>query len=135
MSSKAYKSTTVSAAQSQENLRKLLQDFGAKRVQFNEEFENPSINIRFEVIRDGRPLTVSVSVKVPEVTDKKVYKSHFRDQNGRLRPVKMSTPATRAEQARKATYRVLLEWLKSQFLAVEYKLRTFEQVFMNDFEI
>jgi hypothetical protein len=133
--SNAYKTTAVSAAKSQEDISKLLRDFGAKRVQFNEEFDNPAINIRFAVERNGTLLTVSVSVKIPEPPDLKKRKSHLRHQNDRLVSVKMSTPETRKDQARKTTYRVLLEWLKSQFLAIEYKLRTFEEVFMNDFEI
>ncbi len=119
--SNAYKTTTVPIARSQEAIRKLLINFGVRGVQFSENFESGEINVRFAKELAGNLRTVSVSMHVPELPK-------LRRRNTR------KSTNERKEQMTRATYRALHDWLKAQFVAVEFGLLTVEDVFLSHFE-
>ena len=119
--SNAYKTTTVPIARSQEAIRKLLINFGVRGVQFSENFESGEINVRFAKEMTGNLRTVSVSMHVPEPPKPK-------------RRITRKSIADRKEQMTRATYRALRDWLKSQFVAVEFGLLSFEDIFLSHFE-
>ncbi len=131
-----YKTTQVPISRSQEQIRKLLRDFGARGSQFSENFDTGIINIRFAKEVSGMVRTVSVSMQVPEPPKmKRPRRSYVRHGRNGMHSVGMSTENARREQMTKATYRAFHDWLKSQFVAVEFGLRTFEDAFLSDFEI
>lgn len=129
--SNAYKTTTVPIARSQEAIRKLLINFGVRGVQFSEDFETRNVNVKFAKEINNTMRTVSVSMTIPEPppTTRKRSVSYRR---GRM--VYSKTAADKQEQMAKATYRALHDWLKAQFVAVEFGLLTFEDVFLSHFE-
>lgn len=122
--SNAYKTTAVPVARSQEQIRKLLMQFGAAGVQFSENFESGEVNVRFAKSVAANLRTVSVSMHIPEPP-----KPKRRTMRGRGK-----SDTDRREQMAKATYRALHDWLKAQFVAVEFGLLTFEDVFLSHFE-
>ncbi len=130
--SNAYRTTKVSVSKSQEDIRKLLRDFGASGVQFGEDFKTGEINVRFAKDLSGHTRTVSVSMRVPEVANKKT-REYRRWKNGHWVSY-TKTPAERRDQLERATYRAMLEWLKAEFVAIEFGLRSFEDVFLSHFE-
>jgi len=119
--SNAYKTTTVPIARSQEAIHKLLINFGVRGVQFSENFESGEINVRFAKEVVGNLRTVSVAMHVPEPPKPR-------------RRITSKSAADRKEQMTRATYRALHDWLKSQFVAVEFGLLSFEDVFLSHFE-
>jgi hypothetical protein len=127
----AYKTTEVPVARSQEAIRKLLIDFGARGVQFYEDFESHQINVRFAKEVNKQLRTVSVTMTVPKPAET-VRKRAVRYVRGKM--VYGKTASQKQEQNTKATYRALHYWLKSQFEAVEYGLFSFEDVFLSHFE-
>lgn len=134
----AYTTTSVPVERSKEAIRKLLIQYGARGVQFTEEFPTPEqpgkINVRFAKDLDGQLRTVSVSLEVPRPPEpkRKVTPRRRYLGNGRWSDPKPSTE--RAEQMERATYRALHWWLKSQFEAVAFGLLSFEDVFLSHFE-
>jgi|SRR6185369_4193020 len=127
----AYKTTQVPVARSQEAIRKLLIDFGARGVQFYEDFNTHQINVRFAKEVNKQLRTVSVTMTVPKPVES-TRKRVVRYARGKM--VYGKTSADKQEQNTKATYRALHYWLKSQFEAVEYGLFSFEDVFLSHFE-
>lgn len=128
----AYKTTSVPVSRSQEQIRKLLRDFGARGSQFSEDYDNGIIAIRFAKEMGGFVRTVSVSMKVPEQPQQKRRRT-VRYSRGRM--VYGKLPEERQEQMVKATYRAFHDWLKAQFVSIDFGIRTFESAFLNDFEI
>lgn len=129
----SYTTTSVPVSRSQEAIRSLLQKFGARGVQFSEDFETHTIAIRFAKLVNGTARTVSVAMKVPEPPQpKRARKRSYRYVRGRMVYDKM--PQEKQEQMQRATYRALHYWLKSQFESVEFGLLTFEQIFLAHFE-
>jgi len=131
--SNAYKNTSVPIARSQEAIRKLLINFCVRGVQFSEDFETRKVNVKFAKEMNQTMRTVSVSMTIPEPPPAK--RSRTRQgtwRNGRM--VYSKTAADKQEQMAKATYRALHDWLKAQFVAVEFGLLTFEDVFLSHFE-
>ena len=127
----AYKTTQVPVARSQEAIRQLLRNFNVRGVQFSEDFETRVINVRFAKEVAGNMRTVSVSMTVPEPPPVKRARS-VSYRRGRM--VYSKTIGERQEQMARATYRALHDWLKAQFVAVEFGLLTFEDVFLSHFE-
>ena len=131
--SNAYKNTSVPIARSQEAIRKLLINFGVRGVQFSEDFETRNVNVKFAKQINENMRTVSVSMTIPEPPPaKKRRASRGIWRNGKM--VYSKTDNDRQEQMAKATYRALHDWLKAQFVAVEFGLLTFEDVFLSHFE-
>lgn len=122
--SNAYRKTAVPVSRSQDQIRKLLINFGVSGVQFSENFESGEINVRFAKMVAGNPRTVSVSMHIPEP----------QPMRRRTTRGKSNSANDRREQMAKATYRALHDWLKAQFVAVEFGLLTFEDVFLSHFE-
>lgn len=118
----AYKTTTVQTARSQEAIRKLLIAFGVRGVQFSEDFDSGDITVRFAKEINGNLRTVMVSMRIPEPPKPK------RNRRGG------KSTSDRKEQMARATFRALHDWLKAQFVAVDYGLLTFEDVFLSHFE-
>lgn len=129
--SNAYKNTTVPIARSQEAIRKLLINFGVRGVQFSEDFETRNVNVKFAKDVNKSMRTVSVSMTIPEPPPAKRKRSATY-RRGRM--VYGKLPQERQEQMARATYRALHDWLKAQFVAVEFGLLTFEDVFLSHFE-
>lgn len=127
----AYQTTKVPIARSQEAIRKLLMNFGVRGIQMSEDFESRQINIRFakEINRNIR--TVNVTMTIPEAPQPKRRRS-VSYRSGKMVYGKLQNE--RQEQMARATYRALHDWLKAQFVAVEYGLLTFEDVFLSHFE-
>ena len=127
----AYQTTKVPIARSQEAIRKLLMNFGVRGIQMSEDFESRQINIRFakEINRNMR--TVNVTMTIPEAPVSK-RKRVTRYSRGKIVYGKLQSE--KQEQMARATYRALHDWLKAQFVAVEYGLLTFEDVFLSHFE-
>ncbi|CAG0954362.1 hypothetical protein GPROT1_00328 [Gammaproteobacteria bacterium] len=132
----AYSSTSVPVERSKEAIRKLLIQYGARGVQFTEEFATPQrpgrINVRFAKDVDGQLRTVSVALEVPRPPEPKRKQPARRSYCGRS--ISTKTATNRDEQMYRATYRALHWWLKSQFEAVEFGLLSFEDVFLAHFE-
>lgn len=130
----SYLTTSVPVERSKEAIRKLLIAFGARGVQFSENFDTREINIRFAKDSEGSLRTVNVTMIVPEPPQSKRprKKRGYRYSRGRM--VYDKTPRQRMEQMERATYRALHYWLKSQFEAVEFGLLSFEDVFLSHFE-
>ena len=127
--SSAYRQTTVPVSRSQEAIRQMLIKFGARGVQFAEDFEDGRINIRFGKLYNGNIRTVSVTMIVPKPAP--------RRQRWNYRTSSYSggkSEHDRKEQIVKATYRALHDWLKSQFVAIEFGLINFESLFLSHFE-
>lgn len=129
--SNAYRTTQVPIARSQEAIRKLLIHFGARGIQFSEDFETRQINIRFAKEIHQQLRTVSVTMIVPEAPQPKRRRS-VRYVRGKMIYGKL--PQERQEQMTRAAYRALHDWLKAQFIAVEFGLLAFEDVFLAHFE-
>lgn len=132
MTTNAYKTTSVPVERSKEAIRKLLIAFQVRGIQFSEDFETRIINVKFAKEINGNMRTVSVSMTVPEPPPAKRKRS-VSYRNGRM--VYGKLPQERQEQMARATYRALHDWLKSQFVAVEFGLLTFEDVFLSHFEL
>jgi len=127
----AYKTTTVPIARSQEAIRKLLINFHVRGIQFSEDFETRNVNIKFAKEMNGSMRTISVSMTIPEPPPAKRKRS-VTYRRGRM--VYGKLPQERQEQMARATYRALHDWLKAQFVAVEFGLLSFEDVFLSHFE-
>jgi len=127
----AYKNTSVPVSRSQESIRKLLINFGVRGIQLSEDFETRKINIRFAKEINGNMRTVNVSMTVPEPSKPRRAR---RTRFVRGRMVYDKTLSEKSEQMTRATYRALHDWLKAQFVAVEFGLLTFEDVFLSHFE-
>ena len=120
----AYKTTTVPIARSQEAIRKLLINFGVRGVQFSEDFESGDVTVRFAKMVHENLRTVSVSMHIPEPPKLQRRRTSRNSKSA----------GDRKEQMARATYRALHDWLKAQFVAVEFGLLTFEDVFLSHFE-
>lgn len=127
----AYQTTKVPIARSQEAIRKLLMNFGVRGIQMSEDFEEKRINIRFAKEINKNIRTVNVTMTIPEAPQPKRRRT-VSYRSGKIVYGKMQ--AERQEQMARATYRALHDWLKAQFVAVEYGLLTFEDVFLSHFE-
>lgn len=127
----AYKNTQVPISRSQEAIRKLLIGFNVRGVQFSEDFIDKKINVRFAKEVEHSVRTISVSMTIPDPPPSKRKRS-VTYRRGRI--VYSKTTADKQEQMARATYRALHDWLKSQFVAVEFGLLTFEDVFLSHFE-
>lgn len=120
--SNAYRQTTVPIMKSQDDIRKLLIKFGAGGVQFAEDFMEGMINIRFAKRIGDDWRTVSVTMRVPDPP---------RPRHGRRSG---KSEEEKREQMMRAMFRALHDWLKAQFVAVEFGLLSFEDVFLAHFE-
>lgn len=128
----AYSETSVPVERSKEAIRKLLINFGARGVQFSEDFTDHLINVKFAKDIGGNLRTVSVSLQVPEPPQPKRPRKRGTWRNGKWHAPKGDDD--RWEQQERATYRALHWWIKSQFEAVEFGLMSFEDVFLSHFE-
>lgn len=128
---KSYTSTSVSISKSQDAIRAILLKFGARSIQWSEDFQAGKINIRFSKEVSSTIRTVSVTMNVPLVEPIN-RKRTMRYVRGKM--VYSKTLDQRKEQMTKATYRALHDWLKAQFNFVEFGGRSFEKVFLSDFE-
>jgi hypothetical protein len=97
--------------------------FGAGGVQFAEDFIEGMVNVRFAKRAGDDWRTVSVTMKIPDPP------KHSR--RGRH---STKSELDRREQMARATYRALHDWLKAQFVAIEFGLLSFEDVFLSHFE-
>lgn len=129
--SNAYRSTQVPVSRSQEAIRKLLINFGVRGIQFSEDFEDRRVNVRFAKEIGKQMRTVNVTMTIPEAP-KPVRKRMVSYRGGKM--VYSKTQNERQEQMARATYRALHDWLKAQFVAVEFGLLSFEDVFLSHFE-
>lgn len=118
--STVYADTVVPVARSQESIRQLLIKFGARGVQFSEDFGNGRVGVKFGKAYGEETRTVSVAIKIPEPR---------KPRRGRSKPL-----AERWEQQRRRTYRAMHDWLKASFVAVEFGLMSFEDIFLSHFE-
>ena len=126
----AYKQTEVTVSKSQEAIRMLLQKYGARGVQFGEDFETNEVSVRFAKLVADNLRTVSVSLKVPAP---KLNKSSRATRWVRGRIVYSKTLHEKQEQLKRATFRAMHYWLKAQFESVEFGLLSFEDVFLAHF--
>lgn len=121
----AYGNTSVPVAASQQQIRGLLIAAGSQGVQFTEEWSLGTIGFKFtkqktlEPGPDGErrviPLFVSMTIRL------------WRAPQDRVR----ASESIKAQRERQV-WRALYWYLKSQFEAVAFGLRTFEDVFMSD---
>jgi len=131
----AYGNTDVPIYKSQDAIRKILVNHGVKGVQFSENFETREIIVKFAKDVAGNLRTVKVNMTIPEPPQPKRKRSSAgRYSYSSHKMVYNKTPAEKAEQMARATYRALHYWLKSQFEAVDYGLLSFESVFLAHFE-
>lgn len=129
--SNAYRNTEVPVSRSQEQIRQMLIKFGARGVQFSEDFLEGRVNVRFGKIYEANIRTVSVTMIIPEPPKaKRIRRGTWR--MGKYIPSK--SEEQRREQMARATYRSLHDWLKAQFVAIEFGLLSFEDVFLSHFE-
>lgn len=120
----SYTTTAVPVERSKEAIRQLLIKFGARGVQFAEDFHTGMINVRFAKDINGNLRTVNMTMQVPEPP-----KARRRSRYGVTK-----SDAQRREQMTRATYRALHYCLKSQFEAVDFGLISFEDLFLSHFE-
>lgn len=125
----AYENTGVPVSQSQEQIRDLLIRHGARGVQFTEDFSTGHVAFRCvkEEVREapnGKSILIPLVVRmaIPMTTDPREW-------------VKLKGDPIRRGKRQRQVMRALYWYLKSQFEAVAFGLRTFEDVFMADLEL
>jgi len=124
----AYKQTSVAVDRSQGHIRKLLIEYGAKAVQFTDEFTENKVQMRFRYDVDGVEgpaivYFVRMEAQVPQPKEKIRYKHRSL---GVIRKEK--------DQNMKATWRAIYWALKSRMESIGYGIETFEQAFLAHFE-
>lgn len=115
---KAYATTVVTVAKTQEDIRKLLVRYGAKGMQLTEVFDPPLLNLRFQVaVEDaGTTALAMISMEIPT--------GEGEARNDR-----------EAAQYRRQAARALFYYLKAQLEAVDFELVRLEEAFLAHFEI
>lgn len=120
--SKAYADTSVAVSRSQEQIRARLVATGARGVQFTEDWMAGTIGFRFVKMKKHDdtefPLMVNMTIHVWPNAKKRLYAS-----------------PREKEQRERQVWRALYWYLKSQFEAVDFGLRTLEDVFMSDIQM
>ena len=126
---KAYEGTHVPVSRSQEQIRDLLIRHGARGVQFTEDFSAGRVS--FRCVReeereapDGKRVTIPLVVRmaIPLAPDARAW-------------IRLKGDPERRARRERQVMRALFYYLKSQFEAVSFGLRTFEDVFMADLEL
>lgn len=102
----------------------LLRKFDVMGVQFSDDFERNTVNVRFGKRYGDAIRTVNVHAQVPEPEIERRHRG----------PQSRKTYDDKREQLTRATYRALHDWLKAQFVSIEFGLSKFEEVFLPYFE-
>ena len=115
MSGRAYSSTEVPVAKSQDELRGLLRKFGADQFSFGEGADWAGV----EFVHAEQLVRVRCPVRPGDVSTVRSHAS--TDEKRRLAD----------EQEQKRVWRVLMWSVKARLVAVEEGLETFEQAFLS----
>ena len=121
--SKAYSSTTVAAAKSQEHIRVLLKRYAAERMQFHESFAERTVRVTFEIRINGYAFVVNIQARIPQAERQQKSGRGFRE----LSPRAVEELQDRHERA---AWRALFFAIKSRLESVDYGIESFEQAFL-----
>lgn len=121
--SKAYSSTTVAAAKSQEHIRVLLKRYAAEGMQFHESFAERTVRVTFGIRINGHPFIVNIQARIPQEDRQQKSGRGFRA---------LTEKALEELQGRheRAAWRALFFAIKSRLESVDYGIETFEQAFL-----
>lgn len=129
----SYRSTTVSVSRSLEEIRKLLQRFGASEFSFYEGFENEgdgeeimAVNFKY------KKYPVMFKLNIDYLTEAWLEEAPW---TYRRRLSKREYEAKIREQVKPTAMRILANHLKALFNAVEAGLVTFEEIFLAKFVV
>lgn len=119
--------TTVSVGKSKDEITRLLRDWGADRVAWQEDFTNGSILLGFVWTKDGQQYGARIEVHL--MTEKEIREA---PENLDMRTNKPSEARVRQalERHGRSEMRLLLLWLKAAFNAVEAGIVKPETLFM-----
>src|SRR5437588_2913985 len=119
----SYGDTSVPVDRTQGQIRTLLQKHHIGGVHFGEDWGRHLIWFSFfkmKTMDEGHEVPMTVKMQVP------LYPNPARW---------LSAPQTARDQRQRQVWRALYHYLKSQLDAVEFGLRTFEDVFMSDISL
>jgi hypothetical protein len=119
----SYADTSVPVARSQDGIRTNLQKHGTRAVSFSEDWGLAVLGFQFvkmKKLEDGQEIPLIVKMAIPM----------WKDPKRKLRAT-----ANEIAQRERQVWRALYWYIKSQLEAVEFGLRTFEDVFMSDIQM
>ncbi len=121
--SKAYSSTTVVAAKSQDHIRVLLKRYAAEGMQFHESFAERTVRVTFGIRINGHFFVVNIQARIPQAERQQKSGRGFRE----LSPKGVDELQMRHERA---AWRALFFVIKSRLESVDYGIESFEQAFL-----
>lgn len=124
--SENYWTTTVSVGKSESKIRDLIHQFGATKYAFMEDWEEGKISINF--VYNGYPVHFALSLE--RLVQTRLVEHPW---NTKRRKSEEEYDKDIREQAKKVGMRVLAHHLKAAFLAIEYGLIEFEDMFLSKF--
>ena len=122
-----YKQTAVQVDKTHSHIRGLLIRYGAKGVQFTDEFVDNKVQMRFRYDIDGVGGTVIYFVRMEADIPTAKEKSGQRKKS-------FAIMLKEKDQGKRATWRAIYWALKSRMESVTYGIETFEQAFLAHFE-
>ena len=124
--SENYWTTSVSVGKSEAKIRDLIHQLGATKYAFMEDWEEGKISISF--VYNGYPVQFALSLE--RLVEVRLEEHPWNTK--RRKSVEEYEKDIR-EQAKKVGMRVLAHYLKDAFLAIEYGVVDFEDIFLSRF--
>jgi hypothetical protein len=128
MSRQSYQDTSVPVSRSQEGIRTLLQKHGTRAVNFSEDWGLAQLGFQFVKMKKVPSEKPGETYEIPLIV--KMSIPMWKDPKYKLRAT-----ANEVAQRERQVWRALYWYIKSQLEAVEFGLRTFEDVFMSDIQM
>lgn len=119
--------TTVPVGKSKDDITKLLREWGADRVAWQEDFKNGVILLGFVWTKDTRQFGARIEVRL--MTEKEIREAPENLDKRTHKPSEVRIAQALERQGR-SEMRLLLLWLKAAFNAVEAGIVTPETLFM-----
>ena len=112
-----------SGAKAREEIRKILQKFGAESVGFMDEFDTHTVILAFKI--RGNPIQLRASAQG-------WANAYLREEpwNNRKRSTKHDYEKSALNQGMVAVNSILRDWVKGQITAIETGILTLEHVFL-----
>lgn len=129
MAKKFAQNTSTPIARSRGEIDKLLRDWGAKSIQWTDEFEEDRCTLRFMWKHDNIEYLARISVDLPgrDQLEKQAWHGGLkRIHEGKLKKL--------MDQRGKQEHRLLLLWIKAALNAVEAGIVSAEAIFLPFFE-
>lgn len=122
---RAYDGTSVSIGRSREQIDALLRDWGVSGVQWEDDFEEGLVNLRFRWDNDGTQYVARY--QIPLADDEKLIEQAIDGRSGK--PSEKKLERLKAERG-KREHRLLAAFLKNVFESVEEGIIVAEAVFL-----